>query len=248
MRIHAAFNRAVAATVALAALAGCATGPSVALAPHDSVHIVVSHAPGWPVTVRVLNESTGNSSREALVGAGAGALAGGAWGLACGPLAVLCVPLGAVAGADVGLLAGLAVGTTAALPDEKADRLRARVDAALRSDDFRRRLAAEVTANASEHWSVAAGAPTVTVDVELRDFALASTRDERIRCRVAVAVAVHPPGQKSPPRAWRVHEFVGPYGSLSDWLDDSQGLAEATLAAAGRDLAARIVAGLAEAR
>ena len=125
----------------------------IAVEPDESVRIVVSQAPDWPGTIEVRNESVGGESPEALAGAGAGALAGGVWGLACGPLAPLCVPLGVVAGAEVGVVAGLAVGTTAALPEDKAGRLRDRVTRALQSHDLRGELEAAIVDRAKGHWN-----------------------------------------------------------------------------------------------
>ncbi len=42
----------------------------------------------------------------------------------------------------------------------------------------------------------------------------------------------------------RLYEYVCPYEDLAKWLDESQGLVEANLAAASRYLAAEIVSGL----
>jgi hypothetical protein len=226
-------------------LTGCATTqPDIALGQDEHLAITVVQPPAWPGAIKVQNESVGGASPEALVGAGAGALAGGAWGLACGPLAPLCVPLGVLAGADIGILAGLAVGTTAALPADKADRLRDRLARSLQSHQLRKELEAEVVELAKARWNLGADEPTVTVEVELRDFVLASTRDERIRCMVRVAVTVRrgakPPNKDKP----RVYEYVSPYGSLAAWLDESDGLVDANLAGATQTLAAQIVSGL----
>lgn len=235
------------AVAMVAGLAGCATAqPEVELEPNQPVAIVVSHAPGWPLTVRVLNESVGNSSDDALAGLGAGALAGGAWGLTCGPLAALCVPLGAMLGAEVGLFAGLAIGTTAALPADKADPLREGVDRVLRSHDFRDLLDAKIIQAAAGRWNLNSDQPVATVDVELRDLYLSSTRDERIRCVIKVAVVVRVQDTKRPPSSKpRVYEYVSPYSSLAVWMDETVGLAEANLAAASQHLATQIVSGLA---
>ena len=244
VRLCAPLRCAGAALVSLAVLTGCAISQDIAVAPDESVRIVVSQAPDWPGTIEVRNESVGGESPEALAGAGAGALAGGVWGLACGPLAPLCVPLGVLAGAEVGVVAGLAVGTTAALPEDKAGRLRDRVTRALQSHDFRGELEAAIVDRAQGHWNTSGDKPTVLVAIELREFVMASTRDERIRCVVKVAVTV---GAAEPAQAQkgkrRVYEYVSPYGSLATWLDESVGLAEANFANASRHLATEIVSG-----
>ena len=58
------------------------------------------------------------------------AVAGGLWGLACGPFAIICVPLGAGIGALAGGTGGAVVGATASLSDGQAAQLRNRLSQA----------------------------------------------------------------------------------------------------------------------
>jgi hypothetical protein len=260
-RIRSAVAQAGTALVALALIAGCSgLHQGIALKADDSVAIVVSKDVGWPGgpfepgRVRVLYDAA--ASREVRGGMGAGAVVGGAIGLLCGPLAPACVPMGAVQGAQLGGLAGWVVGSTGALPEEAADRLRDRVERVLESQDVRGLVESDVAERARARWSLDPERATAIVDIRLQEFWLGYTRDQRVRCvfRVNVAVREQPKPQSSPGRSpWpgdqmRVHEYVCPYADVAAWLDESQGLVEATLAAASRHLATEIVAGLAGSR
>jgi hypothetical protein len=231
--------------------------PDIALKREDSVAIVVSNDVGWPGPpapgrVRVLYEA----KTEVRTGAGAGAVAGAALGLLCGPLAPYCVPMGALQGANVGALGGAVVGSAAALPAETAERLRDRVERALQSQDLRALIESDIAERMQGHWNLNSDKPTATVDIRLQEFALLSSRDQRVRCSFKVNVAVReqlmqqpgPGRQPWPGNQPRLYEYVCPYEDLERWLDESQGLVEANLAAASRYLAAEIVSGLAGTR
>jgi hypothetical protein len=258
-RICSAVERARPALVALALLAGCsAMHPDIALKREDAVAIVVSNDVGWPGPpapgrVRVLNESTSASSTEVRTGAGAGAVAGAAVGFLCGPLAPVCVPMLALHGAQVGALGGAVVGSAAALPRETAERLRERVEHALQSQDLHGLIGSDVAERMRGRWNIESDKPTTTVEIRLQEFALSSSRDQRVRCSLKVNVVIREQlmQQPEPDRpTWlgnhpRLYEYVCPYEDLAKWLDESQGLVEANLAAASRYLAAEIVSGLA---
>jgi len=258
VRIFFPIEQAGATLVALALLAGCsAMHPDIALKREDSVAIVVSNDVGWPGPpapgrVRVLTEST----TEVRTGAGAGAVAGAALGLLCGPLAPYCVPMAALEGAYVGALGGVVVGSAAALPAETAERLRDRVERALQSQDLRGLIESEVAERMRGHWNLESDKPAATVEIRLQEFSLSSSRDQGVRCSFKVNVAVRErlmqqAGAGS--RPWpgnqpRLYEYVCPYEDVARWLDASQGLVEANLAAASRYLATEIASGLAGTR
>lgn len=225
----------------LALLSGCALAPKP-IEPGRSVSIAVSTAPTWP-GVKVRNESTGPSSTEGLAGAGAGALAGGLWGLACGPLAPLCVPLGVTGGATVGVVAGLAVGATAALPEDKAEQLRALTMRALQASDFRHALEDELVALGNAGWTVAQDASAADVKVELRELALWSTRDGRVRCVITVLLTVREPGVERP--GVYPYQSAGAYASVATWLGPDGTLVDTELVRVRESLAELIVSTLA---
>lgn len=238
-------RQAACAFLAVALLGGCATGlqsPSAG----ESVAVSVTTSAGATSPIKIRNEAVGSKSTEGLVGGGAGAVAGGVWGLACGPLAALCVPLAAMLGAEVGAGAGLLVGTTAALSDEKSALLRDRVTRVLQSHDVCGALQADVIGRAQIHWDLKSAQPAWVVEVELVELSLASTRDERVRWVVKVLVDARPAGaDPAPPGKRRAYAYDGPYGSLSNWMDEGNDFVYASLARVSAEIATKIVSDLA---
>lgn len=251
MRIHSAQRQSVVGFVVVALITGCsAMQPDIALNADDSVAIAVSEDVGWPGPpapgrVRVLIES-----RKVQTGAMAGALAGGAVGLLCGPLAPYCVPMGALHGSQVGMLGGAVVGMAEKLPAETVERLRVRVEQVLRSDDLRGRIEADVVQRMQGKWNLTSDLPTATVEIRLQEFLLLSAQDQGVRCSFKVNVGIREQRTQyaGPGKQLRVYEYLCPYEDPARWLDESQDLIESNLAAASRYLAAEIVAGLAGTR
>lgn len=112
----------------------------------------------------------------AVVGAAGGALLGGAGGFmtgfACGPLFVICGPVGAVAGVAGGAVFGAAVGgvTNAmrALPKDKAEALEAIMTATIVDFSGSQKLVEEFKAQSNDRWTITdTGAPTeITLGIE----------------------------------------------------------------------------------
>ncbi len=227
--------RSTCSGLALASLIGCAGPPTLApIARGEAVAITVVRSPQSDAPVRVRNEALG---KDAATGAGSGALVGGLWGLGCGPFAVLCVPLGAAAGLVTGITAGAVVGVSGALADDKVEQVRDRLARQQQSRPLAAELQRAIDARAQRHWQLDASPMATAVTVELQAIELTSTRDERVRATVRVTVTARP--------ATRVYEYLGPYGSLAVWLDEGNDFIETTLAGAGQQLAAQIVADLA---
>jgi len=118
--------RTMAAMAGLAALCGCAsTAQLPPIRDGSAVAIVVSMSAQARGTTDIANKALGH---DASTGAATGAVAGGLWGLACGPFAIFCVPVGAGLGMLTGGVAGAGVGLTGALSNEKATQLRERIE------------------------------------------------------------------------------------------------------------------------
>jgi hypothetical protein len=179
-------------------------------------------------------------------GSASGAVVGGILGIACGPFAAVCIPLGAAEGATIGDVAGAAVGATHALSDEKAAQLRRRLDHILRTHSLLAELTQNVTDRAQKYWTLNSAQPATILRVELQDLQLTSTRDERVRCEVRVLVYVEPSSRK--PAAGRVrpklYEYVGPFGSLGIWLDEDNDFVDVNLTQASDQIAAQIISDL----
>jgi hypothetical protein len=98
---------------------GCAFHPALGRVPAGtSMSIQVGSNLIAPNAVDFRNTAIGGGRST---GAGTGAAAGGRWGLACGPLAFRCVPIGAVTIGSTGMAAGAAVAATGMLQCVQVD-------------------------------------------------------------------------------------------------------------------------------
>jgi hypothetical protein len=232
------------AVFAVALVCGCASPPTLPPIRHgDAVAFTVAMSPDAKGSIQIRNEAVRN---DMSAGVGSGLVAGGLWGLTCGPFAVLCVPLAAALGGVTGAAAGAVVGVTGALPDDKAVLLRDRLH---REDVARPLLGAlqtQIDERARKLWQLDASPSATVVRVELQDLLLISTRDERVRCVVQVRVSVlagdAKPGAAPPSK---MYEYVGPYSALAVWLDEGSDFVGTSLASASQQLAAQIVSDLA---
>ena len=85
-------TQTVCAGLALALLSACAAVPGLpTLQNAETVSILVTRNEKTNGLIAIRNEAIGSGVSA---GVGTGLVAGGLWGLACGPFAVLCVPLG----------------------------------------------------------------------------------------------------------------------------------------------------------
>lgn len=229
--------RALAMGLALATLCACSSTPTLPpIRSGETVAFVVVRAAPAAERLEIRNEAFG---KDTATGAGSGMVVGGLWGLGCGPLAVLCVPLGAMFGGLTGTAAGAAVGVTGVLADDKQTRLRERMQQVLGRHDLPASLRKNIDERARRHWALDSGASATVVTVELQDLQLGSTRDEQVRCIVRVRVTVGgAPNDK-------VYEYVGAFSSLAVWLDAGSDFIDTSLASASQQIAAQIVAELA---
>jgi hypothetical protein len=174
-------------------------------------------------------------------GAGSGMVVGGLWGLACGPFAPLCVPLGAAAGVVTGMAAGAVIGVTGALSQAQEQQLRARLEHTRQSHDILEDLRARLTDRARRQWVVDGPEPVSHVMLDLKSLELTSTRDERVSISLLVLVTVQRgmADPKRPPEG-KIFAYKGPLSALAIWLDERSDFIEASLSVAGQQLAAEI--------
>ena len=237
-------GRALWPAVALTLLGGCATAPQLApIGKGEPVAMFVVRGPQNEGLVKIHNLSQVDNAR---VGAGAGAVIGGLFGVSCGPWVTICMPAFASIGAAYGGLAGAAVGVTGALTEDQAARVRDRLTRAQQSHDLLDELRTSVTDRARKHWDLVSDPSATVVTVELQDVSLTSTRDERVGLTVRVVVSVRPSG--SPPETaqkQKHYEHVGALSSLAVWLDEGSDLLDTSLSSATQKLATQIVSDLA---
>ena len=243
--------RSLCAWVLAGALGGCATTPPPLARIDDGqrVELIVMATPAEDGVVPIHNGALGMGAKR---GTAAGLVAGGLWGLACGPFFVLCVPIGAAVLALPGAALGTAVGAGAALPTEKATLLRERLSRAQKSFDLAEGLRANVAQRAQKHWSLGAEAATWVLTLELQNLELSSTHDEQIGMVVRVSASLRrfEAGASAVPVAptmtlQKTFEYTAPTAGLPVWLDERGDFLETLLRASAQQLATQIVSELA---
>jgi hypothetical protein len=184
------------------------------------------------------------------VGVAAGAAAGALSGIACGPFLVICVPGLALIGAGAGGLAGLAVGAAAgqleSLPREQATQLRDRLNQLRQSLDPVLELRINVTERARKHWQLTDDTSGNVVTLEQQILFLTSAPDQSLALAMRVLVSMRPDWwpANAPPRQ-KTYESVAPAASLEVWLDERSDVAETSLRSASQQIATQIVSELA---
>lgn len=232
------------ALAAVMLLCSCASRVEIPPIPHgDTIAIAVAKSQNPNDKLGIRNEALGSGVST---GTGTGMVAGGLWGLACGPLALLCVPLGAMTGALTGSAAGAVVGVTGALSAAKADRLRERMGQVSRSHPMAADLQRAITERARKYWTISPEGAGTKVNVEIHEIQLMSTRDEQIRCVIRVSAWVDKAGSRvNTDPVKKQYEYLGAYSPLSVWLDEGSDFVDTILNSASQQLAAQIVADLA---
>lgn len=236
-------NRRHAVVLTLVSLAGCATPPSVTpIAAGESVGIDLITTAAAPGSVDFRNLAVGEGVSA---GVGSGAVVGGLWGLGCGPFAVLCVPLGAIAGMVTGGVAGAAVGVTGALPADKQSRVQQRLAQIEQAQPLSAALRRQLDERARRQWVLDAAAPATRLTLELLRLQVDTTRDERLRFVVRVRVTIQRAGVGRDARPDQgVYEYLSPLASLAVWLDEQADFLATSHAGAAQQIAAQLVADL----
>ncbi|CAN5216200.1 hypothetical protein BH11PSE10_BH11PSE10_14590 [soil metagenome] len=235
-------KKAVCAWVCLGLLSGCASTPTPpSIRDGEAVLFVMASSPPTDSSVGISNQAFG---KGVAAGAGSGTVVGGLWGLTCGPLAILCVPLGAMLGLATGTVAGAAVGMTGALTSEQAARVRERLSQVRRSHDLLAELQSQITSRAQRHWTVGNDASAHQVTVTLQDLQLSSTRDEQLSIVMQVTVAVRLRGRAQTTEA-KQYGYVGPFSPMAVWMDEGSDFIDTSLSSASQQIAAQIVSELA---
>ena len=232
------------AAIALLALGGCTT--TTRLAPIDQqstvAFVVVSSPPTQgPATVHDTAVHRSYSS-GVNIGAATGALAG----LACGPLAVLCVPAGLLEGMVAGGLTGAVVGLSNKLPKDKVAQLNDRLQRLQQSLDPVTELRRDVLDTAHKHWELTDDTSAGVVTLEVQSLTLTSASRDKIALVMRVSVRTAPGMSADTSRqvTQKSFEFVSPKYTLAAWLDEHGEVPEDSLRSACRQIATQVVAEL----
>ena len=224
-------------------LIACATAPSLKPIPAGgNVFIHVAASQKYPGVIDVHNTAI---SAGASVGAGSGGLAGGLWGLSCGPWAVLCVPMGFGFGMAAGGVAGLAVGATGTLSQEKVDRVKERLVNLEQGHSLLVELRRNLEDLAQKFWTLDPASSTSSVIVELQEMKLDATRDEQLRFvfRILVSQREAIAGRELV-RNQKSYEYPTPFATISAWMDEKNDLLDTSFKTAIQQISAQIIADL----
>jgi hypothetical protein len=181
-----------------------------------------------------------DSSAGILKSAGAGMAVGGLMGFGCGLAFALCVPVGAVAGAITGTVEAVGTGP---LSEDEATRLRARLMRVQQARPLLANLQSNISDRARNYWNLSSEQPTSVVTVELQDLLLLSRGAGRVRSVVRVQVAVQSGGAAT---TAKLYEYVGPWLTLKEWLDEDSIFVATSLTTANEQIAAELVSDLAQ--
>lgn len=229
-----------------ALLSGCASTPKLAQIPNgEKVSIVVALSPTASGQTDLQNDAVGGDIKK---GAGAGAVGYGLWGLTCGPLAILCVPIAAGVGAVGGAAAGAVVSTGGTLSAEQATQLRDRMLRLNESHDKLAELTSNINERATRYWDINSTEPQTKVNVHVQNLTLASTHDDQVRVILRVSVTVTNKAEtarrRGKPPVVKDYEYAGPYASVDVWLDEESDFADTNISSAIQQISSQIVADL----
>ena len=223
---------------------GCASTPRLAhIAAGEQVSIEVGLSSKADGQSDLQNDAFGKDTGK---GASGGAVVGGLYGLTCGPLLILCVPLGAAIGAVAGTAGGAAASIDGVLTKDQAEQLRDRLIRLNESHDKLAELKTNITDRAGKYWDLSSENPGHKVNVEVQDLIMASSHNDQVRSILRVQVSVSKTGDKptKTPKL-KTYEYAGPYASLAVWLDENSDFADTSLTSAIQQISTQIVSDLA---
>ena len=234
-------------TIALIAgttlIAGCASNPRLKPPPDNLpvAFVVTAGSPG--ASGKQVRDSA--VRQDARTGRKAGATAGALSGLACGPLWMICMPVGAVVAGSVGAVTGAAVGLADKLPRKKVEQLRDRLASVQQANDPVLLLQTNVTERAGRNWQLTNDTSRNVVTLELQSVFLTANRKSDIAMVMQVLVSVRTNGlDQKKPNSQKLYEFVAPASALDVWLDERSDIAATSLRNAVQQIASQVVAEL----
>jgi len=191
----------------------------------------------------VHNTSVSNSLD---VGVGSGALAGGAWGLSCGPLAPFCVLGGAAVGMVAGGGVGFAVGATGTLSQEKVDLFKVRLVTFEQNHPLQVEIKRQLEERAQQYWTLKPESSAPLVMVELQEINVDTTWGEQLRLVFRIHVSQRETTtSRELVRYQKSYEQATPYSPVAAWLDVKNDLLDTSFNNAMQQLADQVVMDLA---
>jgi hypothetical protein len=187
----------------------------------ESLSVVV-HAPAAPLPIETSNAAIKENAGTGLAG---GAVVGALVGLGCGPLLVLCVPLGAVVYGAAGTVLGAGVGVAEDLPADTREQLERRLEEFARAHDVHGELSSAVMQRATGHWMIvprSASSPSMAIRLEQATVRVLRGRASLLlRARVVLERPAAGPFEKT-------FQYLGPASDVSLWIEDRADFVQAS--------------------
>ena len=199
-------------------MSGCSSSPNIGIA-NSGGSVSISKASDTKADIDYSNAAIGSDAGK---GAGAGALTGAAWGLTCGPFAIICSPVGALAGAIVGGSAGAIVGATKNLTDEQQNSINEQLTQYLTGKDLEQLLVDTLTQRVTGTLSVTPAPADTTVSIHLQSVAIHSNDDGKLRLYLKALVSIAPDtGASNKKRRQHPFEYFGPESPAKAWIENT---------------------------
>ena len=240
-------------------LGACATQQLGTVKSGEEIAIVAYSESGPPPAIDISNKAIG---RNSAVGGGGGAAIGALAGLSCGPFAIFCVPMGALAYGLVGAGGGAVVGAAQGLPAPVRDQLKAKIEDYSRLHNAPADLMTTITDKARGHWRLVSSQSGTVVTVRLTEMAFQTVSDSRVALAISVDVSVKRPTDSPAPQmsvyvdrsrsvsptgaTEKTFNYVGPNYNVRAWIEDKDEFVANSFVHAYRQIAENMLAELVE--
>lgn len=221
----------------------CSTTPHLnVINDGDSVTILSPNDALNDNTLNIHNQAIG---KGAAMGGATGALGGAIYGLTCGPFFIICSPIGALAGAVVGIGTGAVVGTTQSLDTEQAAQAHTKISDYLQKNNPQGELLARVIIRAENLWQIKPPPAERTLVVQFDSVGLRTKNDADVVLVLQATVTVHFPDRTGKQQA-RIQkfEYEGSPTYIDSWLDNKEEFLQLRFNDAYQTLAENIVIAL----
>jgi hypothetical protein len=145
-----------------------------------------------------------------------------------------------------GGIAGLAVGATGTLSQEKVDRVKVRLVNIEQNHPLQVELRRQLEERAQKYWTLKPESSAPLVMVELQEMKVDATRDEQLRLvfRISVSQRETTTGRELV-KYQKSYEHATPYSPMAAWLDEKNDLLDTNFNNAMQQLADQVIMDLA---
>jgi len=224
-----------AAAVLISACAGTPTNsalPSIPLG--ESIHVVgavteIAIPNARTARENVASGAAGGAAGGAVMGAGAGVMAG----FACGPLFVICSPVGLVGGAAGGAIFGAAVGGISnamlALPKEKADALELIMAETIHDLSGSQTLVDQFKILSNDHWSVTDAGASTELTLGIEELSIDQGKNDMLVVKLINSIRVSYGTDERDTTRLILYTFVSEWHHIDHWIVDDGANFEAVI-------------------